>query len=50
MAVEVVVLADSRQALREAVFRQKTAHEEHEVAFRAAWHEPDEEEPGQRKP
>ncbi|MFC0504381.1 low temperature requirement protein A [Micromonospora costi] len=45
VAVEVVVMADSRQALREAVFKEKASHEAHEVAFRAAWHEVDEEKP-----
>ncbi|WBB67162.1 low temperature requirement protein A [Micromonospora sp. WMMD812] len=42
VAVEVVVMADSRGALRTAVFQEKTTHEAHEVAFRAAWHEPEE--------
>ncbi|WP_406105224.1 low temperature requirement protein A [Micromonospora globbae] len=41
VAAEVVVMADSRRALREAVFKEKTSHEAHEVAFRAAWHDPE---------
>ncbi|MEV1333071.1 low temperature requirement protein A [Micromonospora costi] len=45
VAVEVVVMADSRQALREAVFKEKASHEAHEVAFRAAWHEAEEDKP-----
>ncbi|MFC3500558.1 low temperature requirement protein A [Micromonospora krabiensis] len=47
VAVEVVVMADSRRALREAVFREKATHEAHEVEFRAAWHdEPEDQGPG----
>ncbi|MFI7605011.1 low temperature requirement protein A [Micromonospora sp. NPDC049366] len=47
VAVEVVVMADSRRALREAVFREKATHEAHEVEFRAAWHDqPEERGPG----
>ncbi|MER7444121.1 low temperature requirement protein A [Micromonospora avicenniae] len=45
VAVEVVVMADARKALREYVFHEKTSHEEHEAAFRAAWHEPGEDGP-----
>ncbi|MFI6265115.1 low temperature requirement protein A [Micromonospora sp. NPDC051006] len=45
VAVEVLVMADSRRALREAVFKEKASHEEHEVAFRASWHEPPQDKP-----
>ncbi|PZF87548.1 low temperature requirement protein A [Micromonospora deserti] len=45
VALEVVVMADARRALREAVFAEKTTHEAHEVAFRARWHEKPSDEP-----
>ncbi|WP_305847281.1 low temperature requirement protein A [Micromonospora sp. KC207] len=45
VAVEVVVMADSRRALRQAVFAERTAHEVREVEWRQRWHDdrPDEE-------
>ncbi|MGR6320244.1 low temperature requirement protein A [Micromonospora soli] len=39
VAIEVVVLADSRHALRRAVFEEKVTHEANEAAFRAQWHD-----------
>lgn len=45
VAVEVVVMADSRRALREVVFKEKAEHEVHEAAVRARWHEHVENEP-----
>ncbi|MGC4788797.1 low temperature requirement protein A [Micromonospora sp. DT178] len=45
VAVEAVVMADSRRALREAVFEEKTSHEAHEAAWRARWREPTPDEP-----
>jgi hypothetical protein len=45
VAVEVVTMADSRHALREAVFAERTAHEAREAQWRQRWHDggPDEE-------
>ncbi|MFU8871735.1 low temperature requirement protein A [Micromonospora sp. SL4-19] len=37
VAVEVVVLADSRDALRRAVYEEKISHEAREAAYRARW-------------
>ncbi|MGC5331099.1 low temperature requirement protein A [Micromonospora sp. DT62] len=45
VAVEAVVMADSRRALRELVFEEKTTHEAHEAAWRARWREPAPDEP-----
>ncbi|MEH1098834.1 low temperature requirement protein A [Micromonospora sp. CPCC 205561] len=45
VAVEAVVMADSRRALRELVFEEKTSHEAHEAAWRARWREPTPDEP-----
>ncbi|MGS2618350.1 low temperature requirement protein A [Micromonospora sp. LZ34] len=45
VAVEVVVMADSRRALRDVVFQEKAEHEAHEAAVRARWHEHVENEP-----
>ncbi|MEU9510168.1 low temperature requirement protein A [Micromonospora sp. NPDC048170] len=45
VAVEAVVMADSRRALRELVFEEKTSHEAHEAAWRARWREPARDEP-----
>ncbi|PWR06476.1 low temperature requirement protein A [Micromonospora acroterricola] len=45
VAVEVLVMSNSRHALRAAVFQERTVHEAHEADFRASWHdlkEPDE--------
>ncbi|MER7891614.1 low temperature requirement protein A [Micromonospora sp. NPDC094482] len=39
VTIEAVVFADSRRALRAAILEEKTAHEAHEVAWRARWHE-----------
>lgn len=39
VAIEVVVLADSRRALRRAVFEERTDHEASEAAWRARWHD-----------
>ncbi|WP_319459627.1 low temperature requirement protein A [Micromonospora sp. RTP1Z1] len=39
VVIEVVVLADSRRALRRAVFEERTNHEANEAAWRARWHE-----------
>ncbi|MBM0225104.1 MULTISPECIES: low temperature requirement protein A [Micromonospora] len=39
VAIELVVLADSRRALRQAVFEERTEHEASEAAYRARWHE-----------
>ncbi|MGC5051799.1 low temperature requirement protein A [Micromonospora sp. DT48] len=35
---EVVLMSEARQALRTAVFEERTAHEAHEAAYRARWH------------
>ncbi|MFF3854655.1 low temperature requirement protein A [Micromonospora sp. NPDC002575] len=45
VAVEVVTMADSRHALRKAVFAERTAHEAREAQWRRRWHDgdPDEE-------
>nr|QLK01584.1 low temperature requirement protein A [Micromonospora carbonacea] len=45
VAVEVVTMADSRLALRQAVFAERTAHEARESQWRRRWHDelPDEE-------
>ncbi|MDO3706059.1 low temperature requirement protein A [Micromonospora sp. C28SCA-DRY-2] len=45
VTVEVVVMADSRRALRDVVFQEKAEHEAHEAAVRARWHEHVENEP-----
>ncbi|MEV4541153.1 low temperature requirement protein A [Micromonospora echinaurantiaca] len=45
VTVEVVVLADSRRALRDVVFQEKAEHEAHEAAVRARWHDHTEHEP-----
>ncbi|MEW2377627.1 low temperature requirement protein A [Micromonospora sp. NPDC047812] len=45
VAVEAVVMADSRRALREMVFEEKTSHEAHEAAWRARWRESTPDEP-----
>ncbi|MFG2100618.1 low temperature requirement protein A [Micromonospora echinaurantiaca] len=45
VSVEVVVLADSRRALRDVVFQEKAEHEAHEAAVRARWHDHTENEP-----
>ncbi|MFI5484652.1 low temperature requirement protein A [Micromonospora echinaurantiaca] len=45
VTVEVVVLADSRRALRDVVFQEKAEHEAHEAAVRARWHDHVENEP-----
>ena len=45
VAVEVVVMANDRRALRELVLEEKTSHEAHEAAWRARWHEPTRDEP-----
>ncbi|MET9303441.1 low temperature requirement protein A [Micromonospora aurantiaca] len=37
VAVEVVVFAEGRQALRKLVFEERTSHEAHEAAWRARW-------------
>nr|WP_088960165.1 low temperature requirement protein A [Micromonospora purpureochromogenes] len=44
VATEVVVMADARRALHEAVFEEKTTYEKHEADWRARWHQgsPDE--------
>ncbi|WP_446220374.1 low temperature requirement protein A [Micromonospora sp. IBHARD004] len=39
VVIEVVVLADSRRALRTAVFEERTEHEASEAAWRARWHD-----------
>ncbi|WP_256370678.1 low temperature requirement protein A [Micromonospora sp. KC723] len=47
VAVEVVTMADSRRALRGAVFAERTTHEAREAEWRARWHdEPPEAEGG----
>ncbi|MGW4500389.1 low temperature requirement protein A [Micromonospora sp. NPDC004336] len=45
VAVEAVVMADSRRALREAVFEERTTHEAHEAAWRGRWREQVSDEP-----
>jgi len=35
----VTVMAQSRHALRAAVFHEPTTHEAHEAAWRARWHD-----------
>ncbi|MFI7428144.1 low temperature requirement protein A [Micromonospora sp. NPDC049836] len=45
VAVEVLVLADSRHALRQAVFDERASHEASEAAWRARWHDGDAEAP-----
>ncbi|MFR9778614.1 low temperature requirement protein A [Micromonospora sp. MS34] len=39
VAIELVVLADARHALRRVVFEEKTHQETSEAAFRARWHD-----------
>lgn len=39
VAVEVIVFAEGRQALRKLVFEERASHEAHEAAWRARWHE-----------
>jgi hypothetical protein len=36
--LEVIVLAESRRALHEVVFQERTSHEAHEADWRARWH------------
>ena len=43
--VEVVMFADSRDALRRAVYEERTRHESSEAAWRARWHDGDPERP-----
>ncbi|SBT44094.1 low temperature requirement protein A [Micromonospora narathiwatensis] len=43
--VEVVLFADSRDALRRAVYEERTRHESSEAAWRARWHDGDPERP-----
>ncbi|MGK5444743.1 low temperature requirement protein A [Micromonospora sp. URMC 105] len=45
VAVEVVVMADSRRALRDAALRERTSYEKHEAEWRARWHEQSPDEP-----
>ncbi|MFJ8579893.1 low temperature requirement protein A [Micromonospora sp. NPDC093277] len=45
VVVEVLVFADSRNALRRAVYEEKTMHETREAAWRARWHEGGSEQP-----
>ncbi|MER7456450.1 low temperature requirement protein A [Micromonospora sp. NPDC126480] len=40
VATEVVVYAEARDALNEAVLAERTTHEAHEAAWRSRWHEP----------
>ncbi|TDB73071.1 low temperature requirement protein A [Micromonospora sp. KC721] len=39
VALEVVTMADSRRALRTAVFAERTTHEARETEWRARWHD-----------
>lgn len=39
VAVELVMMADARAALRRAVYEEKASHEASEAAFRARWHD-----------
>lgn len=39
VAVEVMVMASSRHALRAVVFQERTTHEANEAAWRARWHD-----------
>ncbi|KAB1907198.1 low temperature requirement protein A [Micromonospora sp. AMSO31t] len=39
VAVELVLMADARTALRRTVFEEKASHEAGEAAFRARWHD-----------
>nr|WP_073836786.1 low temperature requirement protein A [Micromonospora sp. CB01531] len=45
--IELVALADSRRALRRAVYEEKTIHEAGEAAWRARWHDEGPEQPAQ---
>ncbi|MGK5521484.1 low temperature requirement protein A [Micromonospora sp. URMC 107] len=45
VALEAVVMADSRRAVRETAFEEKTSHEAYEAAWRARWRESTPEEP-----
>ncbi|MFE9690260.1 low temperature requirement protein A [Micromonospora sp. NPDC005806] len=47
VATELMVLADSRHALRRAVFEEKVTHEANEAAFRARWHDDGQESPAE---
>ncbi|MDG4796439.1 low temperature requirement protein A [Micromonospora sp. WMMD1082] len=38
ITAEVVLMSESRHALRAVVFEERTAHEAHEAAYRARWH------------
>lgn len=46
VVVEVLTMEESRRALQEVVFHEKTTHEAHEAAFRAGWKEPGTDETG----
>jgi low temperature requirement protein LtrA len=47
VAAEVVIFDESRRALRQLIFEERTTHEAHEAAWRARWHEPHERDEGQ---
>ncbi|MFE9204749.1 low temperature requirement protein A [Micromonospora sp. NPDC007230] len=47
VAAEVVIFEEGRTALRKLIFEERTAHEAHEAAYRARWHEPDERDEGE---
>ncbi|MCW3814245.1 low temperature requirement protein A [Micromonospora sp. DR5-3] len=47
VAAEVVIFDEGRRALRRLVFEERTAHEAHEAAYRARWHEPNEPDEGE---
>ncbi len=47
VAAEVVIFDEGRRALRQLIFEERTAHEAHEAAYRARWHEPNETDEGE---
>ncbi|MFU8876477.1 low temperature requirement protein A, partial [Micromonospora sp. SL4-19] len=47
VAAEVVIFDEGRRALRQLIFEERTAHEAHEAAYRARWHEPNEPDEGE---
>ncbi|MFE9655548.1 low temperature requirement protein A [Micromonospora sp. NPDC006431] len=46
VAAEVVIFDEGRRALRQPIFEERMAHEAHEAAYRARWHEPNEADEG----
>ncbi|MFU8849990.1 low temperature requirement protein A [Micromonospora sp. SL1-18] len=47
VAAEVVIFEEGRTALRRLILEERAAHEAHEAAYRARWHEPNEPDEGE---